>query len=154
MQGYREIWAKAVAFALMQIAIKQKRKFGVICFSDANEVEKWLIENPSEVNPDKIVTIIETFFGHGTDFQAPLDAALAMISDMPEADVIFITDGDCQITDTWLNGFLKDKKKIGFKVYSIQIGYHSTATLERFSDMVFRLMDDGEDVVLSEIFQI
>jgi len=79
---------------------------------------------------------------------------LAMISDMPEADVIFITDGDCQITDTWLNGFLNDKKKIGFKIYSIQIGYHHTATLERFSDMVFRLMDDGEHVVLGEIFQI
>lgn len=153
MRGYREMWAKAVAFALMQIAVKQKRKFSTICFSSSSEIEKWVVNNPSEVTPDLIISIIETFFGGGTDFQTPLNEALSIMSDMPEADVIFITDGDCEVTDIWLNEFLKNKNNLRFKVYSIQVGFHST-TLEKFSDIVFLLQDDGEDVVLSEIFQI
>ena len=86
------------------------------------------------------------FSGGGTKFEPALDLARDTISDKKEfskSDIIFITDGLCAVTDSWLATYMTWKKANNVKIYSILINSHanSKGTLEEFSDSVTILSD-------------
>src|SRR5439155_1344469 len=79
MAGDKEIWSKAVALTLLEIARRQRRLFRFICFSSADTPLFTLDLNPRErheVQEDRALDVAEYFPGGGTDFEAPLSAAL------------------------------------------------------------------------------
>lgn len=55
-----------------------------------------------------------------------------------DADVVFITDDYCEVTDAFLEDFRAQKKSLKFSVYSIIIGARAedARTLAKFSDEV------------------
>ena len=52
-----------------------------------------------EIETKTVMDLAEYFPGGGTDFQRPLDAALECLQHarFKKGDVIFITDGECQV---------------------------------------------------------
>jgi uncharacterized protein with von Willebrand factor type A (vWA) domain len=84
--------------------------------------------------------LAEYFPGGGTDFQKPLDAALECLkqSRFKKGDIIFITDGECQVEADWAERFRREKDKLGFSLFSILIdmGPASLGTLTEFSDRI------------------
>ena len=50
------------------------------------------------------VDAAETFLGGGTDFQTPVNDALRLMDeeDLENADIVFITDGECKLPDKYL----------------------------------------------------
>lgn len=143
MAGDKEIWSKAVTLTLLDIARRQRRLFRSICFSseetplqvlDMNERAHYAAEMA------KVMDLAEYFPGGGTDFQKPLDAALECLkkSKYKKGDIIFITDGECQVAPEWAEGFRKEKEKLGFSLYSIliDVGPNSLGTLKEFSDRI------------------
>jgi uncharacterized protein with von Willebrand factor type A (vWA) domain len=158
MSGDKEIWSKAVTLTLLEIARKQRRLFRSICFSSAETPLQVLDMNPRdryEVETKTIMDLAEYFPGGGTDFQKPLDAALNCLreSRFKKGDIIFITDGECQVDPQWAEGFRADKEKLGFSLFSILIdmGPASLGTLKEFSDRISTIKQlTGEEA--KEIF--
>ena len=143
MSGDKEIWSKAVALTLLEIARKQRRLFRSICFSSAETPLQVLDMNPRdryEVEANTVMDLAEYFPGGGTDFQKPLDSALECLSEsrFKKGDIIFITDGECQVEPEWAERFRAEKDKLGFSLFSILIdmGPASLGTLKEFSDRI------------------
>jgi uncharacterized protein with von Willebrand factor type A (vWA) domain len=92
------------------------------------------------VELEKVMDLAEYFPGGGTDFQKPLDAALECLrqSRYKKGDIVFITDGECQVPGAWAEEFRKEKEKLGFYLFSIliDVGPSSLGTLEEFSDRI------------------
>jgi len=157
MEGQREIWSKAVMLGLLTIAQKQKRNFAVIHFGSASEIATWKFskENPPATN--KLMEVLEFFFGGGTDFETPLSNAIDCIrseNDFKKADIVFITDGECSISDQFLGKFEQEKKSLEFQVYTILVDYY-TDTVKKFSDTVLHVDDlEDDEEVLDTIYQI
>lgn len=152
MQGTKEKWSKAVTIAMLEIAHLQKRDFACIIFDTIAE-EPIIIEK-GKVEPLSVVKIAEDFLDGGTNFQKPLEKALKLInqSRFSKADIVFITDGESQISDEFKKKFNETKENKDFKVMSICInaGEHgrvNTKSLQAFSDEIIMLSDlaDLED---------
>jgi uncharacterized protein with von Willebrand factor type A (vWA) domain len=143
MSGDKEIWSKAVALTLLDIARRQRRLFRSICFSSAETPLQVLDMNPRDryqVDSKTVMDLAEYFPGGGTDFQTPLNAALDCLREarFKTGDIIFITDGECQVSPEWANEFRRAKEKLGFSLFSIliDVGPASLGTLREFSDRI------------------
>ena len=143
MSGDKEIWSKAVTLTLLEIARKQRRLFRSICFSSADTPLQTLDMNARdhyEIATKAVMDLAEYFLGGGTDFQKPLDAALDCLrqSRFKKGDIVFITDGECQVDPQWAENFRDEKERLGFSLFSVLIdmGPASLGTLKEFSDRI------------------
>jgi len=143
MQGDKELWAKAVSLTLMDIARRQRRLFRAVLFSSGAESLKVLdLNDKRRYQPElsKVLEMAEYFPGGGTDFQAPIDAAISLLEDkkMKRGDVVVITDGECQVSPDWLAGFRRRKDDLQFSIFAVlvDIGSSESSTLAQFSDRV------------------
>jgi uncharacterized protein with von Willebrand factor type A (vWA) domain len=154
MAGEKEIWSKAVALTLLEIARRQRRLFRFICFSSADTPLFTLDLNPRErheVREDRALDVAEHFPGGGTDFQTPLDAALDCLgaARYRRGDVVLITDGECRVAPEWLARFKAEKKRLEFSLYSvlIDVGPSTVETLRELSDRVASVSELADDAV-------
>ena len=122
MSGNRETWSKAMACAVMEIAQFQKRDFACILYSSS--ADDPIVIAKDEIDPDKVIKIVETFEGGGTDFQRPLEKASKLIEDsmFKEADILFISDGECGLNNSFINKFKNLKEQKDFRCLGVQIG--------------------------------
>ena len=159
MAGDKEIWSKAVTLTLLEIARKQRRLFRSICFSSAETPLQILDMNPRDryqADTKTIMDLAEYFPGGGTDFQRPLDAALDCLgqSRFKKGDIIFITDGECQVDPEWAVRFRAEKERLGFSLFSIliDVGSSSLDTLKEFSDRITTIKqltgDEAQEIFL------
>lgn len=153
MMGDKEIWAKALTLTLLEIARRQRRLFRAICFSSADTPLQTFDLNPREryaVEMGKVMELAEYFPGGGTDFETPLNAALDCLKQarFKRGDIVFITDGECQVRPDWVEQFHADKEEMRFSLFSIliDVGSNSISALQAFSDKittVSRLTSEG-----------
>lgn len=143
MAGDKEIWSKAVTLTLLELARRQRRLFRSICFSSEETPLQILDMNPGDhyaIETKTVMDLAEYFPGGGTDFQRPLDAALDCLRQTryKKGDVVFITDGECQVSAEWAEAFRREKDKLGFSLFSIliDVGPSSLGTLKEFSDRI------------------
>ena len=161
MLGDKEIWAKALTLTLLEIARRERRLFRAICFSSADAPLYSVDLNAGvrhEAAMDKVMELAEYFPGGGTDFEKPLDAALACIKEetcpasarrgrtrflfqgsrFQRGDIVFITDGECRVHADWAERFATQKNALGFSLFSIliDVGTSSLGSLTPFSDRI------------------
>jgi len=143
MQGDKELWAKAVSLTLMDIARRQRRLFRAVLFSSGPESLKVLdLNNKRRYQPEltKVLEMAEYFPGGGTDFQAPIDAAVSLLEDkkLKRGDVVVITDGECQVAPEWLAALRRRKDELKFSIFAVlvDVGSSELSTLAQFSDRV------------------
>lgn len=146
MGGTPELWAKAVMMGILEIARLQKRDVRVIHFSSGTskgrlKYHQFNYKDPSHIH--EIIDMVEYFEGGGTEFQPPLDLARDFIEKAEgydKADIIFITDGESAVKDSFIKDFNEFKKTTGTQVYSILInsGQNSDSTLKEFSDKIVK----------------
>jgi uncharacterized protein with von Willebrand factor type A (vWA) domain len=160
MGGDSEIWSKGVALALYHIAARQKRSFFVIHFDHTDNPASLPVHAfPKNAAPNmmNMVEMAEMFMNGGTNFEAPLTRARQCIDDDGEyhkADIVFITDGECAVRDSWLKEFNKWKKEKGISLFSVLIdaGYNSDSSLKEFSSSIFKLSaltgSSSEEIVM------
>lgn len=148
MSGDEEIWSKAMTVGVLEIAEMQKRDFACIIYSD--HADEPIVIKKSEVSPDKIIQCAERFHGGGTDFESALEKAMKLIekSTFKEADIMFITDGDCGVSDRFLRRYRTIKEDKGFKTQGILVnmgrGHCSDRTLKEFCDSITLVSDVAE----------
>jgi uncharacterized protein with von Willebrand factor type A (vWA) domain len=98
VDGPKDIWATAVALALLEVAHRQRRPFALLCFDGAVKHEARV--GIGEALPE------ECLFVHasgGTNITGVLARALSIIQEsggaMKKADVVLITDGESETQD-------------------------------------------------------
>ena len=146
MGGNREEWAKAVVLAMMALAQKQRRGFGVIFFDTKVTFSRYF-KRDQKVTIQEKIEIAQHSTGGGTEFFIPLQAAFQMRADDPSlkpADIVFITDGDCLMTNSQTEEVLGLKAKTEMRIYGIAIDCYSTKSLEPFCDQVSGVSLDGD----------
>jgi len=143
MQGDKELWAKAVSLTLMDIARRQRRLFRAVLFSSGPESLRVIdLNDKRRYQPElsKVLEMAEYFPGGGTDFQAPIDAAIALLEDkkLKRGDIVVITDGECQVAPEWLAALRQRKDELKFSIFAVlvDIGSSELSTLAQFSDRV------------------
>ena len=131
--------SKGFTLALMSIARRQRRDFCLILISNGIQVFKY---EKGKIKSSDIVNLSQTFLSRGTDFTLPLGKTLSMInkSRFKQANVVFFTDGEDKMRDSFLEEFNKKKREMGFKVLSLLIG-SNTNTVVMFSDNVVQVQD-------------
>ena len=161
MDGDRETWSKAFTMGVLEIAQIQKRDFAFIAY-DSRANDPIIIEK-GEVSPNKVITICEEFLDGGTNFEAPLRKALDLIkeSKFKNADILFVTDGDCSVSDVFKKKFkeTKEEKEFACKGILVDMGSwrSSDSTLKEFCDEVVRIsnvadLTNGESEVNKALF--
>ncbi len=160
MQGSKELWAKAVALTLMEIARRERRRCLAIVFSGGDEVfEVELLSTTrarKTVDRASVLKFAEFFPGGGTNFEAPLRRALAAVSegDYRRGDIVFITDGQAHVSDTMIEEIEAERKKHRFAIRAIEVDVKEGSTrdvLDRFADDVRRISDLTADS-LADLF--
>lgn len=160
MSGQPDDWAVAVALAMLETAQKEKRNYAYIPY-ESNIMSSY-VKNiaPGEADPQDILDIAELGVQGGTNFMAPLSEALVCLKSdrYKKGDIVFVTDGECSITDNFLADFKKQKELLNFSVLTILInaGSSTSATIKSFSDNVVHVSDlkNPENVNTQEIFKI
>lgn len=131
--------SKGFTLALMSVARKQRRDFCLILFSTRMQV---LTYEKGKIMISDMVNLAQTFLSGGTDFSLPLSKSLSVINEsrFKQADVVFVTDGEDRIKESFLEEFNKKKKEKIFNVLSFIIG-SGTSNVEQFSDKVVTVKD-------------
>jgi uncharacterized protein with von Willebrand factor type A (vWA) domain len=146
MHGARNAWASAFYLAASSVAAKQKRRSVLINFSHGPMKVTEFEKNDTF---SKYIDDASYMIGGGTDFEAPLRKALEYIKDSKwnKADILFLTDGLCHLTDEFLKEFNKVKAQREFKVITvlINVGVASDDVVDAFSDEVVLLSDLQKD---------
>ncbi|WP_339249859.1 VWA domain-containing protein [Sporosarcina sp. FSL W8-0480] len=135
--------SKGFALALLSIAKKQRRDFCLVLFSSNVQVFEY---RKGKIAITQMVRLAQTFLGGGTNFAFALNAAVKVISKsrFKKADIVFITDGEDRVTDSFLKLFNEEKSKRTFKVLSLIIGSNSK-TVEQFSDRLVTVKDIDDE---------
>ena len=138
-------WAKALSVGILEIAQRQKREFACIAY-DTNITDLITIHK-DEIVPEKILQVAEIQDGGGTSFMVPLKKCLELIdqSEFKQADIVFITDGECSISSDFMRNFKQKKEDKEFRVLGVIVdegGYHASDTsLKDFCDSITRISD-------------
>jgi uncharacterized protein with von Willebrand factor type A (vWA) domain len=160
MSGQNEIWAKSVAMGVLEICRIQKRDVHVIHFDASPKHQlhcNFFPKNNYQI--EEIIDMAEYFSGGGgTLFEPPLELAQDKINTMKEfskADILFITDGESAISNSWLKPFMVWKKEKNITITSILIDTYanSDSCVKTFSDNIEKLWnirrDNSDDLALT-----
>jgi len=155
MEGQKEIWSKAIALALLQVACMQKRACRVIHFNSAVvRVDDW---KPGKVEPMALIKSLEPFYGGGTDFEPPLAKAMEAISAEPKlrkADVVLITDGDANLSAGFADEWARARKRHEVTCYAVHVdapGGVPPPQLQAVADRTIGLADVATDAAATDV---
>jgi uncharacterized protein with von Willebrand factor type A (vWA) domain len=162
MSGERETWAKAVILGLMFLAQKQKRSFGVLTFDVRTIFKKFYPRTNPPTLQQKIEIASINSDGGGTNFYAPLKDAFAMrateMQQLNPADIVFITDGECALSDSELKEIQDLKAATNVRILGIGISdasFHDQCdanSLLSFSDNTVSVNALGDIQAVKGIF--
>ncbi len=142
MAGESELWSKAVALALLDIARRQKRAYAVIHFDTRVRCSLIWEKGPNPPEWDKIVEVMEFFSGGGTNFEPPLKKALDLLESdqFKKADVILVTDGAAG-TD-FADEYRRRAALKEATTYGVEIGgYGDRSAMDSFCDHTMSVDD-------------
>jgi len=128
----RSVYAKALAIATLEIAVRENRAYKLIMF-ESRVRDTFDFDRNHKPTVEDIIKIASIGYGGGTSYHEPLSRAI----ENKKRDVLFITDGECDVTDEFIAKFNKTKKEGDIKVVALQVGDCSTEHLEKVSDVVY-----------------
>ena len=154
-RGDNAAWGKAVSLTLLEIAESSSRRFALIHFSSADSFQTDLFLPGKYVNSDKI-RAAETFLSGGTDFVTPMKEALRLMADQnfENADIVFITDGKCNMPSEFLEALRAEQAARRFTITGILLDQSSPGmefSLESFCQNVYRMSELTDDTLIRKL---
>ena len=135
-------WGKAVALTLLEIAESEGRKFALIHFSGPGSF-KTDVFLPKQYSMEDKIRAAETFLDGGTNFQTPLDEALRLMQEegFENADVVFITDGECELSENYIEELRTAQTERRFTVTGVLLDQDDAGmdfSLKSFCQNIYR----------------
>ena len=154
-EGDPAAWGKAVALTLLEIAADSGRRFALIHFSGPGSFKTEVFRPGGYAMAEK-VDAAETFLGGGTDFQTPMNDAMRLMDeeDLENADIIFITDGECALPDAYVERLRTEQANRRFTVTGVLLDKGSpgmTFSLEKFCQNIYRTSELLGDEIVREL---
>lgn len=124
MKGERNVWSRALALTMLNVARREKRDFALVEFADATSVVAYEFPTRKALDAERIVEMASHFFGGGTVPIVGIATAAKIMDDAPEfkkADLVLISDGEAGFgaEDKRLKEHLEQK---GVRIHGIGIG--------------------------------
>ena len=135
MNGKPLMKAKALLLAIATILKRENRALHVLLFSDSTQIKEYSLTSSEQIAG--LLQFMQQGFGGGTDFEAPLRRAIDIIQehkDYLKADVLMISDGDANVSDSFAQTFQNQKIQTGCMVYSVLC--NGNRSQDNFSDEV------------------
>lgn len=151
-RGQIEIWTKATALVLLNIARKQKRDFHLICFNGAIVSETTFLHQ-DKLALNNLIPVLGEEAGGGTNWMAPLTRSNEFIKSSPKfktADIILITDGVCKVHTEWLKKYRAFQTANNIHTYGILISQVEESLAEIVDDYI--CISDLIDDKLAQLF--
>ena len=145
-------WGKAVALTLLEIAESDGRKFALVHFSGPGSF-KTDVFLPKQYSMEDKIRAAETFLDGGTNFRTPLDEALRLMEEdgFENADIVFITDGECELSESYIEALRKVQTERRFTVTGVLLDQDDAGmdfSLKSFCQNIYRTSElTGEQVV-------
>ena len=154
-EGDPTAWGKAVALTLLEIAADSGRNFALIHFSGPGSFKVDVFQ-PGEYSMEDKLRAAETFLNGGTDFQTPMEQALLLmeLGGFENADIVFITDGECELPDRYLEQFRAEQAARQFTVTGVLLDKGDPGmvfSLEPFCQNIYRTSELLGDEIVREI---
>ncbi|MFT3840786.1 MAG: VWA domain-containing protein [Myxococcaceae bacterium] len=152
MDGTKDIWATAVALALLEIAHRQKRPFALLCFD--GEVKHETKVSIGESLPEDSLFVPAS---GGTNITGVIFRALNIIEErdgkLKQADVVLITDGESDTSGAPVVG--EKAAQLGVTVLGFGIGV-SPESLKPWCDEVHAVyrLDTVDEATAEAMFTI
>lgn len=148
-------WGKAVALTLLEIAESEGRKFALIHFSGPGSV-KTDIFLPKQYSMEDKIRAVETFLDGGTNFRTPLDEALRLMKEegFENADIVFITDGECELSETYIEELRTAQTERRFTVTGVLLDQDDAGmdfSLKPFCQNIYRTSELTGEQVMQEL---
>jgi len=148
MHGTPETVAKTLCFALLKIAIRDKRECFLISFSTGLQV---LSLKEFKYNLDKLMEFLAMSFHGGTDAEPALHKALEMLEtkDYEKADVIMVSDFVMPALGDEIKRQIAENQKKGTKFHSLTIGASGSEQVAASFDHNWLYKADNQDGIIS-----
>ena len=141
----RDVWAKAVALALLDAARAEKRAFGIVLYN-GGVTESRLFPHPAESDPRAILDMLSRRPAGGTKFAPAIGQALSYIEGagtFKRADIVHVTDGNAGVAEA--PAMRARAKAAGVHIFGIGIGGDVGPALVDWSDDVAQIRDVSAD---------
>ncbi len=152
MDGERDIWATAVALALLEVAQRQRRAFAMLAFDGI--VKHEAVVDPGGQLPEDALFVACT---GGTNITGVIHRALEVIEEshgaMKKADIVLVTDGG---SDTSAAPAVKHRAaELGVTIFGLGIGVE-TALLMHWCDEAHAVtrLDTADEAVAESVFTL
>ncbi|MDE6901829.1 MAG: hypothetical protein K2P22_03700 [Lachnospiraceae bacterium] len=151
-KGDPAAWGKAVALTLLEIATDGKRKFALIHFSGSTRCQVDIFR-PGEYTVEDKMRAAETFLDGGTNFQVPMMKAVQLIKEdgFENADIVFITDGECFLSEDYQEELRQEQAARRFTVTGVLLDKGTPSmdlSLRPFCQNIYRASQLlGDDIV-------
>ncbi len=154
-KGDPEAWAKAVAMTLLEIAADGNRKFALIHFSGIGSF-KTDIFLPGAYHAEQKLVAAEYFLSGGTNFETPIREALRLMEKegFENADIVFITDGECVLPDSCVKELHEQQLARKFTVTGILLDKSCADmdfSLKPFCQRIHRTSQLEGDAIVSDL---
>lgn len=142
-----DAWAKGCALALLDQARAERRSFVGIVFSSADEVRVFRFPAGQVPATGDVLDFVEASFGGGTDFEAPLSAAVDVLAaeydtdGRAKGDIVLISDDECGVSEQWTAAWLEAKQRLAFRLFGIAVARRPGHVMEALCDNA-RSVDD------------
>ena len=146
-----------MALTFLDIAAENRRKFALVHFAGSSEckVDVFL---PGQYSVQDKLDAAETFLGGGTNFKRPLQEALRLMdSGFENADIVFLTDGLCELPEDYLETLRSEQAARKFTVTGILLDEDDSGmefSLTPFCQKIYRTSElAGDEIVRGLVFQ-
>lgn len=154
-RGDPAAWGKAVALALLDIAAGRGRKFALIHFAsyDSCQVDVFL---PGKYSAADKMAAAEVFLSGGTNFERPLQEAIRLMDEQEfeNADIVFLTDGQCALSEEFASQLKAQQTARHFTVTCILLDTNypdMEFSLHPFCQNVYRTSELLDDEIVRRI---
>lgn len=148
-------WGKAVALTLLDIAESEGRKFALIHFSGPGRFQTDLLL-PKQATVEDKLRAAETFLDGGTDFCTPMNEVLRLMQEegFDNADIVFITDGECALTQEYISELQEKQVERRFTITGILLDQESKGmdfSLKTFCQNIYRTSELTGEAIVREL---
>jgi uncharacterized protein with von Willebrand factor type A (vWA) domain len=148
-------WGRAVALSLLELCRLNKRTFALVHFAKTVKTD---VFRPGDQNlAEHIMEAAETFLGGGTDFEQPLRAAADLVENktLDKPDVVFVTDGVCNVAEDFKTWLMEKKKALKFTITGVLLdsGGGFEFSLHEFCERIYRASELSMDEIAENLIK-
>lgn len=154
-EGDPAAWGKAVAMTLLEIAATSRRSFALIHFADYGSFQTDVFV-PGQYTAEDKLRAAETFLDGGTNFETPLRETMGLMENrgFENADVVFLTDGECELSEEYTAELLAEQAARRFTVTGILLDKGKDCfdfSLKPFCQKIYRTSELTDDDIVRAI---